>query len=374
MRLLDRYLLRELLVPLGYCLCGFLLFWIASDLFSELEDFQKKKLLLQDIVEYYVVITPEFLVIVLPVALLLALLYALTNHARHHEITAIRAAGISLWRISLPYLGVGFLSSLFLFVVNEYWVPQSSETADRVLRRRLPPEPGTLGRHQVRNLTFSNSAERRVWRIGLYDEITAEMRDPQVVWRKPDESVRWLVAERAIRIGGVWTFYNVREYQESPGASSQPLPSLTTNVLAVPEFGETPEMIRSEIRLSKTISVRQVRKADIPIRDIVDYLRLHPNPPKKDRDWLYTKLHGRMALPWTCIVVVLMAIPFGAASGRRNVFVGVAASITICFAYFIISQFSLAFGTGGYLPPWLAAWLPNILFGTTGLVLTSRVR
>jgi lipopolysaccharide export system permease protein len=56
------------------------------------------------------------------------------------------------------------------------------------------------------------------------------------------------------------------------------------------------------------------------------------------------------------------------------VFVGVAASITICFAYFIIMQFSLAFGTGGYLPPWFAAWCPNLLFGITGLVLTSRVR
>src|ERR1035438_9093249 len=127
MRLLDRYLLRELLIPLGYCLCGFLLFWISSDMFVTLGDFQKKELLARDIVEYYVVMLPEFLVLVLPIALLLALLYALTNHARHQEITAIRAAGVSLWRISLPYLGVGFLASLVLFVVNEVWGPSSDE-------------------------------------------------------------------------------------------------------------------------------------------------------------------------------------------------------------------------------------------------------
>src|ERR1039457_5388463 len=96
MRLLDRYLLRELLVPLGYCLCGFLIFWITSDLFVTLGDFQGKGLLVRDIVEYYLVILPEFLTLVLPIALLLALLYALTNHARHQEITAIRAAGVSL--------------------------------------------------------------------------------------------------------------------------------------------------------------------------------------------------------------------------------------------------------------------------------------
>jgi lipopolysaccharide export system permease protein len=74
------------------------------------------------------------------------------------------------------------------------------------------------------------------------------------------------------------------------------------------------------------------------------------------------------------VVVVLIAIPFGAASGRRNLFVGVAGSIFICFAYFVIQQVSLALGSAGHLPAWLAAWLPNMIFGTTGLVLTARVR
>ena len=71
--------------------------------------------------------TPEFLVVVLPIALLLALLYTLTNHARHHEITAIRAAGVSLWRLCLPYLAVGFAASLALFALNELCVPDSAE-------------------------------------------------------------------------------------------------------------------------------------------------------------------------------------------------------------------------------------------------------
>src|SRR3990172_6832651 len=108
MRLLDRYLLRELLVPLCYCLGGFLLVWVSYRLFIELGDLQEKNLRFGDIVEYFVVQSPAFLLGVLPIALLLALLYALTNHARHHEITAIRAAGVSLWRLALPYFAVGF--------------------------------------------------------------------------------------------------------------------------------------------------------------------------------------------------------------------------------------------------------------------------
>src|SRR5438034_5144486 len=119
MRLLDRYLLRELLVPLGYCLGGFLMFWVAFDLFTELEGLQEYKMHASDIARYYLVRTPEFLVMVLPIALLLALLYALTNHARHHEIAAMRAAGVSLWRLAAPYFGVGLAASMVLFALNE---------------------------------------------------------------------------------------------------------------------------------------------------------------------------------------------------------------------------------------------------------------
>jgi lipopolysaccharide export system permease protein len=375
MRLLDRYLLRELLVPLGYCLAGFLLFWIVFDLFGELGNFQGKRLLVRDVAEYYFILAPEFLVVVLPIALLLALLYALSQHARHHEITAIRTAGISLWRLSAPYFVVGFLASLLLLALNELWVPKSAEAADQVLNRRLPHPAGWVAPNQERDLCFNNDRERRTWRIGLYNSSTAEMLNPSVLWTQPDGSSRWLVAERAYRTNGVWAFVNVHEYKEIPGTNALPLaPVLQAPLLTFPEFSETPEQIKSEISLSKARSLRAARKSDIPILEVRNYLRLHPTLPRSDASWLYTKLEGRLAAPWTCLVVVLIAIPFGAASGRRNMFVGVAGSLIICFIYFILQQFGLALGTGGYLPAWVAAWFPNFSFGLTGIWLMTRVR
>jgi lipopolysaccharide export system permease protein len=71
---------------------------------------------------------------------------------------------------------------------------------------------------------------------------------------------------------------------------------------------------------------------------------------------------------------VFIAIPFSAAPGRRNLFFGVAGSIFICFAFFILQQVGLAFGMNGYLPPWLAAWLPNLVFAALGIFLTLRIR
>jgi len=374
MRLLDRYLLRELLVPLGYCLSGFLLLWVSADLINELGSLQEKKLHLGDIAEFYLVQTPAFLVLGLPVGLLLALLYTLTNHARHNEITAIRAAGVSLWRLCLPYLGVGLLASLAVLALNEWFIPDSSDHLDRIKTRRLPPTSDAPGRDKV-FLAFTNERGGRSWTIPVYDLKTSEMQNPLVLMTQKDGSRLWLKADRAARIDGVWTFYNAREYKEAAQADQPPVPLLRTNVLAQPEFTETPEQIRSEFTISAmmdTLSLRGTKKADIPIAAILNYLKLHPWPAQPAL--LYTKLHGRLATPWTCLVVVLIAIPFGAPSGRRNVFVGVASSIVIFFAYFVLQQFCLALGSGGHVPAWLAGWFPNLAFGLAGLWMTLRVR
>ena len=72
MRLLDRYLLRELLVPFGYCLGSILIFWVTSELFKDLGDFQRNGMQVADIAEYYLVKMPDLLGYVLPIALLLA--------------------------------------------------------------------------------------------------------------------------------------------------------------------------------------------------------------------------------------------------------------------------------------------------------------
>jgi len=206
-----------------------------------------------------------------------------------------------------------------------------------------------------------------------YRLATAEMLKPQVKWKAADGSIQLLRAERAKRTNGVWTFYHAAQFSQADDAAPL-VPALMTNELAMPEFDETPRQIRSEIKISSYQSLRRNRSSDIPLTDIFAYLRLHPNLPPADSGWLFTKFHGRLAAPWTCLVVVLIAIPFGAATGRRNLFFGVAGSIFICFAFFVIQQVSLALGSGGYLPAWLAAWLPNLIFGALGLILMLRVR
>jgi lipopolysaccharide export system permease protein len=353
-----------------------LIIWISLDLFIELNDLQENKLRAGDIVEYYLVKSPEFLVEVLPIALLLSLLYTLTSLSRHHEITAIRTAGVSLWRLSVPYFVVGLITSAASFVMNEVWVPDSAERAEQIMTRQVRSREKTPETDVVRDLGFSNTRDGRTWYVGKYDLRTTEMSNLQINWTLADGLRRRLYAERAIRTNDVWTLFKVREYREATTTNLAPVPGLQAEQLALPELTETPEEIESEIKISRRLarSIRKARHADLPISEIRDYLRFHPDPLESQRPWLYTMLYGRLASPWTCVVVVLIAIPFGAASGRRNVFVGVASSIFICFGFVVLLQFGLALGAGGKLPAWLGAWLPNLVFGGVGLWMTARAR
>jgi lipopolysaccharide export system permease protein len=279
----------------------------------------------------------------------------------------MRAAGVSLWRLCVPYFIVGFIASLALFALNEFCVPYSAGWAERIKNRYVQKSNDPDAQNQFRNFGFTNARGHRTWFVGEYRPRTVEMFGPKVNWSLPDGSWRELHAARAVRTNGIWTFFDVTELSQS-NETANLLPFLRTNVLAMPEFNETPKEIRSEIKISGR---RNSRKTNIPLTDIWNYLQLHPTLPDAE---LLTKLHGRLAMPWTCFVVMLIAIPFGVAAGQRNLFVGVAGSIFICFTFFVLQQVGLALGTGGYLPAWLAAWLPNLAFGATGLLLIARVR
>jgi lipopolysaccharide export system permease protein len=369
-RLLDRFLLRELAIPLGYCLAGFLMFWISFDLFTALDDFQRDHLWARDIVEYYWVRTPELLVVVLPIALLLAMLYALANHSRHHELTAMRSAGISLWRICIPYFAVGLAFSGIVFYLNENLAPDAADRLERIQKRRTP---SNVDPQIIQNLNFRNAKENRIWTIGAFNPATGELTNPHIDWRLPDGTRHVFIARSGIYTNHAWLLSHVQKVIHAAPGSTNYYPNQKAESLIVTEWSETPADIRLQIRFSKLNAVKASKRPQLSLNEI-SYLQTHLELNARDAAMLETQRQGRLAQPWTCLVVALIAIPFGAASGRRNVFIGVALSIFICFGYFILQRFGLALASGGYLNSAVGAWLPNTLFAATGLWLTHRVK
>ena len=374
MRLHDRYLFRELLTPMSYCLGGFMAVWLSFFFFTKLDDMREAKLHALDVLQFCLASLPEFFILVLPILLLLALLYALTHHARHNEITALRAAGVGLWRLCVPYFIVGLLAGVVYFAMNELAVPRCQQWTQEILTRHLKPDADSKTPTRFTSVDFHNVHAHRRWFIGEYDVPTATMFKPNATWLLPDGTTRLFTAERGVHTNGTWTFFDAKMSLLIGKSGRPPAPIFSTNQIAMPEFDETPKQIALAIKFRPAGGLLASRSANIPLTDLWTYLRQNPDLPSKDTAPLLTKFHQRIAAPWTCLIVVLMAIPFGAQSGRRNLFFGVAGSIFICFGYFVLQQVSLAFGLSGRIPGWLAAWLPNFIFAIVGIVLTLRVR
>src|SRR5579871_3138055 len=158
MRLLDRYILRELVVYFCYCLGGLLILFVAFDLVDSLHRFEERGLHGRDVLHIYLIRLPEILVYILPVVLLVALLYALTNHARHNELTAMRNAGVSMGRICVPYFVVGFVLSLAMFAMNELWVPDAETKVLQIMNSRDHRNPELNSSVRV-DLGFANARD-----------------------------------------------------------------------------------------------------------------------------------------------------------------------------------------------------------------------
>lgn len=378
MRLHDRYFVRELIMPLAACLGAFMMIWISMSFCFDAEHLRDAKLHFLDSLEYVLATTPATFIQLLPFILLLSMLRALTQLSRHNEITALRAAGVSLWRVCAPYFAAGLVAAVVFFAINELLVPACDRWSEQILTRYVKKPVTDKNRTVFTNVGFRNNRAQRIWKIGQYD--TADMNlvmNPTVNWPATNGGQWHLVADSAVYTNGIWVFENAQPFLKAgPDEHERFVPQFGTNVSEFPEpdFDETPERIAVAIKYNNSQNLFSSRSADLPLRELWPYLRGTLELTRQDQARLETKFHARIAAPWTCLIIVLMAIPFGAQSGRRNLFYGVAGSIFICFAYIVLQEVSLAFGMGGYLQPWVAAWLPNFIFAAIGIFLTLRVR
>jgi len=285
----------------------------------------------------------------------------------------MRAAGLSLSRISIPYLLVGLLSSAVLFYLNETLVPDSTARAEALKTKHLVT---SVEKEWVPRVNFRNAHENRIWNIGALNRQNYQLTDPHVEWLLADGTRKQLIAKRAAWTNDQWLFYEVELFSYPPDvdfdkAASHPL---RTNELVLPELHDTPREMQLYLKFQRINAIEAAKRTQLTLGEI-EYLRDHVELNRRDRALLQTQFHARLAQPWTCLVVAIVALPFGArTNSRRNVMVGVASSIFIVIVYFFFLRVGLALGTGGYIPAWLAAWLPNAIFATLGAALTWTMK
>ncbi|MSR06071.1 MAG: YjgP/YjgQ family permease [Gemmatimonadetes bacterium] len=353
--LLDRYVAREWIKVFLIAILGFPLVVSSIDLADKLDDYLARGLSTKAIGLAYLYGFPEKLFMVLPAAVLFASVFTIGAMGRHSELTAAKATGRSFFRIILPTIVAG-LAAVFLGLgLAEIAPPATSRQAE------------LLGEKQMRvvnsryNFVF-RADQGWVYAIRSLDQSERVMRDVVLEREGTGADYPTLAIQafwgKYIDSAGTWTLGQGR---------FRVIPSPQTNLTFAFDsmyhraLVETPAELLAEPKTPEEMRYAELgRYIDALDRSGGDARKL-----KVDRAL-------KLAVPATCLIIALFAAPLAITGPRSSAAYGVALSLAVTIFFLIMVQLSRAIGTGGLLPPTLAAWTPNILFGAVGLWMLKR--
>lgn len=363
MKLIDKYILRTVLVPLAFCLLTFGMLYIVYDLFDNLPDFIDAKTPVPSLIRFYLFLMPSVLIYIGPISLMLAVLYGLSQLTKNNELIALYASGVSLFRLIVPLLAMGAIASVLVGFVNETIGPRSAYWTQQFVRQERHKDDD-MNVLVSQNLAHKNEVTRRIWMIDQFHTQTYDMTNVSVIQQRPDGSDESRVQAREGHwVDGRWWFKEV-VLQSYDGNGSPLGPPRLEPQREMTDFTETPADFMNEIKDPEYLSALELLK----------FLKTHKRLSKVSVARVRVDFHHRLAMPWTCLVVTLIGIPFGAKTGRRGALLGTILAIGLFFAFYILINLGLALGKKGTIEPWLAGWLPDLFFLAFGAVMTWRMR
>lgn len=350
MRILDRYISTRFLTPFIYCLIGFSMLFVIGDLFENLEEFLEIPGWFPVMLRYYLLFIPSILGYITAIAILLALLSSLSLLQKHNEISAMRSAGISIYRTAAPLLLLAFLISLAIFYVNEEVVPD----ALRQSRELKNQHRGEDYEPVLTNVTYLNLATNQAFHFESFQPQNNTGRGMTVHDLRADGSpFRRISAREAAWLDGTWWLFDgvIYTYPRNDIPMKQDLSKKSFDFEVHPL-----DLVhsREELEYRGYFELREAlaRRAGYPAV-VLRSLRV--------------ELQQKIALPVACLIMGLLGVTFGLKSSRGGVLTGVGISLVLSFLYYVFYSITGAMGNQGYLAPWLAAWAANIVFGAIGL-------
>jgi LPS export ABC transporter permease LptG/LPS export ABC transporter permease LptF len=356
--LIDRYLAREFVTYLGYGVGIGAALFIVVDLLQTLDRFLRIKPPLLFILEHFVYRLPAALYQGLPVIVLISTIFLFLALSRQHELTALKAAGVSLYRVSLPILLLALGVSAGSVVFQETLLPLLNTKGDEVDRIKIR---GELPRHlQRRTQIWYRSSDSRFFRVELLEPAGRQMDGVSVLEIDRNFNlVNRLEARRVEWTPKGWQFERGMFREFSPDGSVQAVPFTLTSL-------ELPESIDEFNQIQKpadTMSFRELRAYLIKLQEgghqVGKYL---------------VQLYAKLSFPLIHVILVLVAIPFALQWPRGGRVIGIALAIAISLGYWLVNSLALSFAKADLLPPLLAAWTANVVFAGIGVSLFLRAR
>jgi LPS export ABC transporter permease LptG/LPS export ABC transporter permease LptF len=359
--ILDEYLLRDFALYLAMIAGTFVMLLLVFTLFELLSDISRNHVSVLTVGEYLLNVTPYFLYFpIAPLSMLLTVLVTFGLMQRSNEITAIKASGISLYRIVVPVLIASTLVAGVLFLSDQLYLPYTNKRQD-ALRNRIKGKPAQTYLRPDRKWIFGQHSDIYYYQFfdpdrDVFGGVSVFQFDPhtfQITHRITADRAHWSNSM------GRWVY----EQGWERGLSGSAIESYRQfDAATYPELAETPAYFKKEIKQSSEMSYEELHRY---IHDLeqsgFDVVRLR------------VQLQKKIAYPLITLVMAVLAIPFALSAGKRSAVAGVATAIGIGVVYWTISGLFEAMGNLSQLPPAVAAWSPDLVFGFIGGYLILRM-
>lgn len=370
MSLIDRYVLKEWLVGFALTLGVIVGILILQNMYDSLPDLLKADAGFKQIIFYYSLAMPTYLPAILPIALLVSLLFTLGTLHRNNEIIAMRASGASLFRIS-RYLWVsGLLLSLLLLYLTASFIPKAVEKSRTFLDNlEFAADEAELDAREVGllyNLGFDNRKDGRLWFMNRFSErawlglgVNVHTRDAS------GQEISRISASEAYfdDTQGHWVFLDGRELLLDP-ETGDPLRILPFKDRKFEAFDEDPTLMLALHKEPKELSLNELRR-------IIETVPPEENPTVRAYLVRYFSL---LAAPFSCLVVVGIAIPFAVSGVRTNPMIGVSKAMGFFVIFYVLISAATILGERQIISALLAAWIPNIVMLAMSVRLFAKAR
>ena len=363
--LLDEYVMRAYATNFILSLGSFALLYVVFTFFELMGDIIHNQTPFVTVGEYLINLIPYIISAVTPLCSLLAVLITFGSLNRASELTAMKATGISLYRVVAPILVLAAVLSAALFAFNESYLPAANRR-QQALRAEIKDKPAQTfllaGRKWISGQTNKAGEPARIFYYQAFDadrnlfaNLSVFEFDPQtftIQRRIYAATAQWDPSVNR------WIFDNgwQRSFSSETMSSYQPF-----LVQTFPEIREQPSYFKKEDKPSDEMSYGELKKYIADLRQSgFDTIKLH------------VQLENKMSVPAITLVMAILAVPFALSMGKRGGLAGIATAIGVAISYWIVAQVFVSMGNISTLPPVLAAWSPDLLFGIAGAYLLLR--
>ncbi len=359
--LLSKYTLRQFFTPFAYCVSGFITIWIIIDLSDNGPYFFEANAPIIAILRYYTVQMPQVIVMILPITLLLALLYALSKMSKSNEIISMISTGKSLRMILMPLFFVGFYLSLISLALNYEWAPEAEGRKKAVMSSMKKDPKAQENRYAVRARLYRNREDRRTWFVGRIPFDLAGDKLSNIEIYQADEAGNTKLAYFAEK--AAWNYFT-RQWRLIRGTAvyfdtdGNVVSQVSFDVRMLSNWRETPWKIYSGSLIPEQLG----------IPGLAFHIKTNSDQPARLLAPFKTHWHYRWALPWSCLGITLIAAPLGIVFSRHGVMGSVAAALLIFFGMLVCENIFLALGQGMRIPAFFGAWTTNILLVCGGIL------